>query len=85
MYDNPILALVAHRGGQPETSLRPAEASHRHSSLATLRAIVETWRERRRFRCDLEQMSKDNPYLIDDIGLTGRQVRAEIAKRFWQV
>ncbi|EHK54991.1 hypothetical protein MAXJ12_22541 [Mesorhizobium alhagi CCNWXJ12-2] len=30
-------------------------------------------------------MSKDNPHLIDDIGLTKRQVEAEIAKRFWQV
>ena len=29
-------------------------------------------------------MSKDNPDLIDDIGLTKRQVEAEIAKPFWQ-
>ena len=29
-------------------------------------------------------MSKDNPHLIDDIGLTRRQVEAEIAKPFWQ-
>jgi uncharacterized protein YjiS (DUF1127 family) len=30
-------------------------------------------------------MSKDNPHLIDDIGLTRRRVEAEIAKPFWQV
>jgi hypothetical protein len=30
-------------------------------------------------------MSKANPHLIDDIGLTRRQVEAEIAKPFWQV
>ena len=29
-------------------------------------------------------MLKDNPELIDDIGLTIRQVEAEIAKPFWQ-
>jgi len=29
-------------------------------------------------------MAKDNPHLIDDIGLTKRQVEAETAKRFWQ-
>ena len=29
-------------------------------------------------------MSKANPHLIDDIGLTRRQVEAEIAKPFWQ-
>ncbi|MBZ9998397.1 DUF1127 domain-containing protein [Mesorhizobium sp. B264B1A] len=64
-----------------------AEASRRY--LATLRSIVaawddRTWRERIRFRWELERMSKDNPHLIDDIGLTRRQVEAELAKPFWQ-
>jgi uncharacterized protein YjiS (DUF1127 family) len=27
---------------------------------------------------------KNNPELIDDIGLTKRQIEAEIAKPFWQ-
>jgi uncharacterized protein YjiS (DUF1127 family) len=62
----------------------PAGASRRHYSLATLRSIIASWDERRRFRWNLEQMSKANPHLIDDIGLTRRQVEAEIAKAFWQ-
>ncbi|ASY62978.1 hypothetical protein SJ05684_c15360 [Sinorhizobium sojae CCBAU 05684] len=37
-----------------------------------------------RLRCELEQKLKDDPHLIDDIGLTGRRVEAEIAKPFWQ-
>jgi uncharacterized protein YjiS (DUF1127 family) len=63
---------------------RPAVAWRRHYSLATLRSIIASWDERRRFRWNLEQMSKANPHLIDDIGLTRRQVEAEIAKAFWQ-
>ncbi|TPM34123.1 DUF1127 domain-containing protein [Mesorhizobium sp. B2-2-2] len=64
-----------------------AEALRRH--LTTLRSIVESWhdrswRERIRFRWELERMSKDNPHLIDDIGLTKRQVEAELAKPFWR-
>jgi uncharacterized protein YjiS (DUF1127 family) len=61
-----------------------AEVSRRRYSLATLRSIIATWRWRIRFRWELEQKSKDNPHLIDDIGLTRRQVEAEIAKPFWQ-
>ncbi len=56
----------------------------RHYSLATLRSIVATWNERIRVRWDLKRMSRDNPHLIQDIGLTRRQVDAEIAKPFWQ-
>ena len=62
----------------------PAKLSRRHYSLATLQSIIVTWRERIRFRRELERMSKADPHLIDDIGLTRRQVEAEIAKRFWQ-
>ncbi|MCX8570141.1 MULTISPECIES: DUF1127 domain-containing protein [Hyphomicrobiales] len=52
--------------------------------LATLRNMVATWSWRSRFRWDLAQKSRDEPHLIDDIGLTRRQVEAEIAKHFWQ-
>ena len=62
----------------------PADVSRRHYSLATMRSIIATWRERIRFRAKFEEMSKANPHLIDDIGLTRRQVEAEIAKPFWQ-
>jgi uncharacterized protein YjiS (DUF1127 family) len=61
--------------------LRPAR---RHYNLRALRSIIAAWDERRRFRWQLQQMSKANPHLIDDIGLTRRQVEAEIAKPFWQ-
>lgn len=44
-----------------------------------------TRRERVRFRWELKRMAKANPHLIDDIGLTRRQVEAEIARLpFWQ-
>jgi uncharacterized protein YjiS (DUF1127 family) len=64
---------------------RHAAIARWHCSLINLRDIIATWRERSRFRGDLEQVSRDNPYLIDDIGLTKRQVEAELAKPFWQV
>lgn len=79
---NSTLASALHRAAAPAKSARLA--SPRHHNLPTLRSIVATWEERKRFRWDLEQMSKDSPHLIDDIGLTGRQVAAEIAKPFWQ-
>lgn len=76
----------------PHQAVRPgmpvgAEVSRRY--LTTLRSLIatwhdRTWRERIRFRWQLEQLAKDNPHLIDDIGLTRWQIEAEIAKRFWQ-
>jgi uncharacterized protein YjiS (DUF1127 family) len=62
----------------------PAEVSRRPYSLAALRSIFAAWEERKHIRWELEQMSKANPHLIDDIGLTRRQVEAEIAKPFWR-
>ena len=61
---------------------QPITSSRRHSSP---RDMIAAWRERIRFRWDLKQMAEANPHLIDDIGLTRRQVDAEIVKRFWQV
>ncbi|ULJ73338.1 DUF1127 domain-containing protein [Rhizobium gallicum] len=61
-----------------------AKVSRRTYSLATLRSVIATWDERKRLRWQLEQKSKDDPHLIDDIGLTRWQVEAEIAKPFWQ-
>ena len=62
----------------------PAHVSRPRYSLATLGNIIATWEERKRLRLQLEQMSTDNPHVIDDIGLTKRQVEAEIAKPFWR-
>lgn len=68
----------------PRTAAGSAEMSRRCSRLAIVRSIVATWDERMRFRWDLERKSKDTPHLIDDIGLTKRQVETEIAKPFWR-
>jgi uncharacterized protein YjiS (DUF1127 family) len=65
-------------------TLRLVEMSQRHYSLATFRGIIAAWRERAHFRWELEQMLRDNPHLIDDVGLTKRQAEAEIAMPFWQ-
>ncbi|MDX3924927.1 MAG: DUF1127 domain-containing protein [Shinella sp.] len=50
--------------------------------LATLRSIAAIWDERKRFRRELERKSKDDPHLLDDIGLTRRWAEAEIARPF---
>ena len=81
---NDTLAPARHQAAWPETPVGPADVSRRHYSLATFRSLVATWSERKRLRWDLEQMLKDGPHLIDDIGLSERQVEAEIAKPFWQ-
>lgn len=62
----------------------PAETSRRRCGLAAMLGILACWEERSRLRWELERMSRDNPHLIDDIGLTARQVEAEIAKPFWR-
>ncbi|WEX75823.1 DUF1127 domain-containing protein [Sinorhizobium numidicum] len=85
MNDTPILASAPHQAARPGTPVGRAELSRRHYSPATLRSIIATWGERIRFRWELEQKLKDDPHLIDDIGLTRRQFEAEIAKPFWQV
>ena len=46
--------------------------------------MIATWDDRMRLRWDLEQRSKDAPHLIDDIGLTEDEVKAEISKPFWR-
>ena len=84
MNDTPTLALAPHQAARPGTPVRPAEAPRRHYSLTALRSIIAIWRERRRSRWELGQMSKASSHLIDDIGLTRRQFEAEIAKPFWQ-
>ena len=81
---NDTLGSAPPRAAWPGPPVRPAEMSRRHHSLATLRSMIATWRERIRLRRKLAQMSKANPYLIDDIGLTRREAEAEIAKPFWQ-
>lgn len=85
MNDTRTLASAPHQPAPLETPLAPAELLRPHHDPATLQSIFTTWEERRRFRRDLEQMSRDSPHLIGDIGLTRRQAEAEIAKPFWQI
>ncbi len=67
------------------TIVRLSEMAPRRYSLAALRSAIATWREQTRFRWELKRISRDNPHLIDDIGLTRRQAEEEIAKLpFWQ-
>jgi uncharacterized protein YjiS (DUF1127 family) len=84
MNGTPTLVSAAHQAARPGMPVGPAEVSRRHYSLATLRSIIATWRERIRFRRKLAEMSRANFHLIDDIGLKRWQVEAEIAKPFWQ-
>lgn len=77
MNGSRTLASVPHRAARPGMS-------RLQSSLASLRNLFSTWRWRLRFRWELERKSQENPHLIRDIGLTKRQVEAEIAKPFWR-
>ena len=63
---------------------RPPGATRRSNEPAAPSGTIATRRWRRRFRRELERMAATNPHLIDDIGLTRRQVEAEIGKWFWQ-
>lgn len=74
--------FASHRAAWPGTLLGPV--LRRSYGLATLRNVIMVWDKRKRFRRDLEQMARDDPHLIEDIGLTRRQAQAEIAKPFWR-
>ncbi|WP_246675318.1 DUF1127 domain-containing protein [Mesorhizobium sp. B2-3-4] len=78
-----IQASAPHQAGRRGT---PAgRVSRRRYSLANLRNTIAAWRRQAHFRWDLKRISDTNPHLIDDIGLTRRQVDEEIAKLpFWQ-
>lgn len=78
-----IFASAPHQAVRVGT--RVGQTSRRPYSLASLRNTIAAWREQTRFRWDLKRISEVNPHLIDDIGLTERQVKEEIAKLpFWQ-
>lgn len=77
------LVSARHQTMRPESPARPKPVSRR-PGLAELIQLILVWRARRRFRWDLEQIARDNPHLIYDIGLSRWQIEAEIAKRFWE-
>ena len=61
-----------------------APARDRVTRPISLWCLIAIWRWRTRFRWELEQRSRDDPRLIDDAGLTRRQIETEIAKPFWK-
>jgi uncharacterized protein YjiS (DUF1127 family) len=69
-----------------DLTTRPAmPKGARRYSLAAFRDLIAVRRKEARFRFDLRRIARDNPHLIDDIGLTKDEVEAEIAKLpFWQ-
>lgn len=77
------LVSARHQTMRPGSPARPKPVSRR-PGLAELIQLISVWRARRRFRWDLEQIARDNPHLIYDIGLSRWQIEAEIAKRFWE-
>ncbi|WP_236201966.1 DUF1127 domain-containing protein [Pseudomonas pseudonitroreducens] len=60
------------------------EVSLRSLSLPTLWQLLALWQARARLRRQLAGMARANPHLIEDIGLTRRQVALEIGKPFWR-
>jgi len=62
----------------------PDTSASSRARWAALPGTIADWRWRIRFRWELEQKLQSDPHLIDDIGLTVRQVEVEIAKHFWQ-
>ena len=61
-----------------------SKASTRSLSPLALLELLSLWQTRARVRRQLASLARAHPYLIDDIGLTRRQVGLEIAKPFWR-
>ncbi len=53
-------------------------------TLGSIVALPAVWEERKHRRLQLEDLLLRAPHLIDDMGMTRRQVEAEIAKPFWR-
>jgi uncharacterized protein YjiS (DUF1127 family) len=75
MLDNRTFVPASYQARRP--SRQPA-------GLASLRRLLATWSQRRRFRRDLVEMAKTNLHMIEDIGLTRQQAEAEVTKPFWR-
>ena len=73
-----ILTLVPHSSHAVQVDIRPPRYG-----LSALGSLISTWHQRKLFRQDLARLARDNPELIDDIGLTPQWVKAEIEKPFW--
>ena len=47
--------------------------------------LLESWRSRKDYREELRRLLAVGAYMVDDIGLTEEEARAEATKPFWQV
>jgi uncharacterized protein YjiS (DUF1127 family) len=83
MNQSSVVALPLHQVAWPIAPSRSATTGYRFGPSSLLN-ILRTWEDRLRFRWQLKEMARTAPHLIDDMGLTKKQVEAEIAKRFWQ-
>ncbi len=71
--------------GRTASASAPVEGARRQLlSFAAVRRTLETWEEREYVRSRLRDMLMTAPHLIDDIGLTRKQVEVEIVKPFWR-
>lgn len=80
--NNAPFPIASPQAPAPKT---PRSRTRSHSPVETLKRMVAAWRERNHFHLELERKLKGDPHLIDDIGLTRRQVEEELARPFWQV
>jgi uncharacterized protein YjiS (DUF1127 family) len=85
MTDTPTLGLAAYQGAHAKQRGGPAARSQGRAILRPLRRLLARWRARDRFHSELEQKLRGDPHLIDDVGLSRRQVQEELDRPFWQV
>jgi len=52
--------------------------------LAEIRAVIGAWRQRYRYRRELQRLIKTVPHLIEDIGLSRTRADREASKPFWR-
>ena len=78
-----ILTLTSDFGSRLSSAPR-GRTTTAVAAPAKRESILAIWRGRIHFRWELAQLLRNNPELIDDVGLTARQIEREIAKPFWQ-
>ena len=81
-----ILTTVSdvHGATRLDPGQQQAKAAVRAPSWSGLKSLIKAWHDHTYFRHELARIAKDLPELIDDMGLTMKQVEAELAKPFWR-
>jgi uncharacterized protein YjiS (DUF1127 family) len=71
----------------PLRSAPSAQASGRgwfSPRVVEIRAVLDAWRLRYRYRRELERLMRSAPHLVEDIGLSRQHADREVAKPFWR-